>query len=86
MTEFHRSSARVTLAPSPGPMHMGLKPLLIVTFAGLVLIALSSAFLLGLAVVGLLALVVGGFEVFRRHVLRARLPAKPPAGYLITGR
>jgi hypothetical protein len=82
MTDFDGSSARVSLPPSPEPLRMGLKPLLIVTFAGLVLIALSSAFLLGLAAVGLLALVVGGFELFRRHVISA----KAPASYLITGR
>jgi hypothetical protein len=61
---------------------MGLKPLLIVAFAGLVLVALSSAFLLGLAVVGLLALAVGCFELARRHLM----PARTPASYLITGR
>ena len=77
MTKFNDSST-----PSGRPLRIGLKPLLIVTFAGLVLVALSSVFLLGLAAVGVLAVVVGGIELLRRHVIRARAPE----GYLITGR
>ncbi len=64
------------------PLRLGLRPLMMFAFAGLVLLALSSAFLIGLAAVGLLALAVGGFETcFRRAA-----PGRVAAGYLITGR
>jgi len=51
------------------------RPLLL---AGLVLVALSGAFLIGLAVVGLIAAAVGGFDLVRRRVW----PAAKPFGVL----
>jgi len=51
--------------------------LLIVAFAASVLVALSGAFLIGLAVVGVVAAVIAGFELVHRHLWR---PAKAPAG------
>jgi hypothetical protein len=55
----------------------GLRPLLVLSFAGLTLVALSSAFLLGLAAVGLLAIAICGVELVRRRVWR---PVKPALG------
>ena len=51
------------------------RALLVAGFAGIVLIALSGAVLVGLAAVGLLAAVVGGFNLVRRQLWR---PARPP--------
>jgi hypothetical protein len=63
----------------PEPLRIGARPLLIAGFSALVLLALLGAFLLGLAVVGLLALVVGAFELARGQLYR---PARPPLGAL----
>src|SRR5260370_40321301 len=65
------------LAP-PEPFRIGARPLLIVGFSVFVLVALCSAFLIGLAVVGLMAVVIVAFELVRR---RSR-PARPPIGAL----
>ena len=51
------------------------RSLLIAGFAGIVLVALSGAVLVGLAAVGVLAAVVGGFDLVRRQLWR---PARPP--------
>ena len=56
-------SRRYPLA-APTRLRIGARTLLI---AGLILVVLSGAFLLGLAVVGLLAVGIGGFELARRH-------------------
>jgi hypothetical protein len=56
------------------PLRIGLQASLVVAFAGLILIALSSAFLLGLAAVGVLAVTIATFQLLRRHVAR---PVKP---------
>ena len=64
------------LAP-PEPFRIGARPLLIVGFSVFVLAALCSAFLIGLAVVGLMAVVIVAFELVRR--LR---PARTPLGAL----
>lgn len=55
----------------------GLRPLLVLSFAGLILVALCGAFLLGLAAVGLLAVAICGFELVRRRVWR---PVRPALG------
>jgi hypothetical protein len=65
------------LAP-PEPFRIGARPLLIVGFSVLVLVALCSAFLIGLAVVGLIAVGIVAFELLRR----LSRPAKPPLGAL----
>ncbi len=65
--------------PQTQPSRIGLRPLLIGGFAGFILVVLSGAFLIGLAVVGLLAAVIGGFELARRHLRR---PARAPLGAL----
>jgi uncharacterized membrane protein HdeD (DUF308 family) len=58
---------------SPASLQIGPRTLLV---AGLViLVALSGAFLIGLAVVGLLAVAIGGFEIIRRHFRRKALGA-----------
>jgi hypothetical protein len=58
------------------PLRIGLRPLLIVAFSGMILVALSGAFLLGLAFIGVLAGAVAGLELLRRHLRRpARLVA-----------
>jgi hypothetical protein len=59
------------------PLRIGLRALLVVAFAGLILVALSSAFLLGLAAVGVFAVTVTTFQLQRRHVAR---PVKPVLG------
>lgn len=56
---------------------VGLRPLLVVAFALMILFALSSAFLLGLVVVGVLAVAIAGFQLLRRHIAG---PAKPVLG------
>jgi len=63
----------------PEPLRIGARPLLIAGFSALVLLALLGAFLVGLAIVGLLALVVGAFELARGQLCR---PARPPLGAL----
>ncbi len=60
-----------------GRTGLGPRPLLVLSFAGLTLVALSSAFLLGLAAVGLLAIAICGFELVCRRIWR---PAKPALG------
>jgi hypothetical protein len=65
------------LAP-PEPFRIGARPLLIVGFSVFVLVALCGAFLIGLAVVGLLAVVIVAFELIRR----LSRPARPPLGAL----
>src|ERR1700675_3491013 len=49
----------------PEPFRIGARPLLIASFSALVLVALCGAFLIGLAVVGLLAVVIVAFELAR---------------------
>ena len=58
------------LVPPPQPFRIGVRPLLIVGFSGLILVALCGAFLLGLAFVGVLAAAVAGFELVRRYLRR----------------
>ena len=59
------------------PWRLGPRGLLIGAFAASVLVALSGAFLIGLAVVGVVAVVIAGFELVHRHLWP---PAKAPAG------
>ena len=61
--------------PQPQLFRLGPRSLLILGFAGLVLLALFGAVLVGLAAVGVLAAVVGGFDLVRRQLWR---PARPP--------
>ncbi len=70
VTIMPRTSRRHPTMPSAS-LRIGPRALLI---AGLViLVALSGAFLIGLAVVGLLAVAVGGVEIIRRHFRRKPL-------------
>jgi hypothetical protein len=62
----------------PKPLRIGARALLIIGFSALVLVALCGAFLIGLAVVGLLAVIVGVFELLRG----LSRPARPPLGAL----
>jgi hypothetical protein len=55
----------------------GVRPLLVLGFAGLTLVLLCGAFLLGLAAVGLLALAICVVELVRQRVWR---PARPAVG------
>jgi hypothetical protein len=79
-----RVTARRTLQLSPVrpliPWHarLGKRPLLVLGLAGVTLVTLSSAFLLGLAAVGLLAIVICGVELVRRRIWR---PARPALGF-----
>jgi hypothetical protein len=70
------------LPPVSGSMRSGgagcgLRPLLVLGFAGFMLVILCGAFLLGLAAVGLLALAICAVELVRRRVWR---PVKPALG------
>ena len=64
--------------PQPQPFRLGPRSLLILGFAGIVLVALSGAVLIGLAAVGVLAAVVGCFDLVRRQIWR---PARPPLAF-----
>jgi hypothetical protein len=55
----------------------GLRPLLVLSFAGLILVVLCGAFLLGLVAVGLLAITICVTELIRRRVWR---PVRPALG------
>jgi hypothetical protein len=66
---------RIGLASEDGRKRPYVRSLLILGFAGVVLVALSGAILVGLAAVGVLAAVVGGFDLVRRQIWR---PARPP--------
>jgi hypothetical protein len=68
---------RFDLQPERHPI--GTQPLLILGFSAVVLVALSGAFLIGLAVVGVLAAAVGSFDLLRRLIWRT---AKPSLGTL----
>jgi hypothetical protein len=75
-----RLAPRLPLMPGVAPSGgtgCGLRPLLVLSFAGLILVALCGAFLLGLAAVGLLAVAICGFELVRRRVWR---PVRPVLG------
>ena len=61
----------------PEPWRLGPRGLLIGAFAASVLVALSGAFLIGLAVVGVVAAVIAGVELVHRHLWP---PAKAPSG------
>jgi hypothetical protein len=65
--------------PQPERPRIATRPLLIVGFSAVVLVALSGAFLIGLAVVGLVAAAVGSFDLLRRLIWRT---AKPSLGAL----
>jgi hypothetical protein len=52
---------------APRPLRIGAGTLLI---AGVILVMLSGAFLLGLAMIGILAAAIGGLELARRHLGR----------------
>jgi len=68
-------------ASKPEPFRIGARPLAIAAFAGLMLVALSSAFLIGLAAVGVLAIAVAAGEMIYRYVNR-----RPPlAGHRVAG-
>jgi hypothetical protein len=65
--------------PPTEPPRNGTQPLLIAGFSAVVLVALSGAFLIGLAVVGLLAAAISGFDLVRRRIWR---PGRPSLGAL----
>ena len=75
-----RPALRLPLVPDvvpSGSTATGLRPLLVLSFAGFILVVLCGAFLLGLAAVGLLAIAICGFELVRRRVWR---PVRPALG------
>jgi hypothetical protein len=63
--------------PRLQPPRIATWPILVVGFSGLVLVILSGAFLVGLALVGLLAAAISGRELLRRGFWRA---VKAPNG------
>jgi hypothetical protein len=52
----------------PEPFRIGLRPLLVAGFSGLILVALSGACLIGLAAIGLVAGALGSFGLLGRHL------------------
>ena len=64
----------------PQPLSMSLRSLLIAGFSAFVLVALSGAFLVGLALVGVLAAFIGGLELVRGQLWR-----KPALGDQVVG-
>jgi len=60
--------------PQPERLRVATRPPLILGLSAVVLVALSGAFLIGLAVVGVLAAAVGSFDLLRRLLRR---PVKP---------
>lgn len=66
-------------ASSPEPFRVGPRPLAIAALGGVILVALCSAFLVGLAAVGVLALAVAVGELARRHLHRRSPLAGPRA-------
>jgi hypothetical protein len=61
------------IAPSK-TFRIAMRPVLIASFSAFVLLAVSGAFLIGLALVGLFAAAVAGFDLFRRHLPRPAVP------------
>jgi hypothetical protein len=59
------------------PFRIGARPLLIVGFSLVLLVALCGAFLIGLAAVGVMAAAIAAFELARRYLRR-----KAPLGVL----
>jgi hypothetical protein len=59
----------------PETFRIAMRLFLIASLSAFVLVAVSGAFLIGLALVGLFAAAVAGFDLIRRHVSR---PAVPP--------
>lgn len=59
---------------APRSWRFGLRPALNLAYSGLVLVALSGVFLLGLAVLGLLVGLIGGIDLLRRHLWRRAKP------------
>jgi hypothetical protein len=55
---------------SAKPLRMGLRPLLGAAFSGVILVALSGAFLVGLAVIGVMAGAAGSFGLMHRYLRR----------------
>jgi hypothetical protein len=51
------------------PFRIGLRPLLVAGFSGLILLTLSGACLIGLAAVGLVAGAMGGVQLIGRRLL-----------------
>jgi hypothetical protein len=75
---LHRAAARSAqdlLRMPIIPRRPYARSLLTAGFSGFVLVALSGACLVALAAVGVLAAVVGGFDLVRRQIWR---PARPP--------
>jgi hypothetical protein len=54
----------------PQTLRIAIRLLLLAGFSAVVLIAVSGAFLIGLALVGLFAAAVAGFDLIRRHMPR----------------
>ena len=59
--------------------------ILIASFSAFVLLAVSGAFLIGLALVGLLAAGIAGFDLIRRHVPRSAVPTLRPLDRRLIG-
>jgi hypothetical protein len=64
---------------------VAMRLILIASFSGLVLVAVSGAFLIGLALVGLLAAGVAAFDLIRRRVSRSAAPTLWPLDRRLIG-
>ena len=59
------------------PFRIGVRPLLVAGFSGLILIALSGACLIGLAAIGLVAGALGSVDLLGRHLGSSRTLGTP---------
>jgi hypothetical protein len=64
---------------------VAMRLILIASFSGFVLVAVSGAFLIGLALVGLLAAGVAAFDLIRRRVSRSAAPTFWPLDRRLIG-
>jgi hypothetical protein len=62
----------------PQTLRIAMRLILIASFSAFVLLAVSSAFLIGLALVGLFAAAVAAFDLIRRHMPRPAVPSLWP--------
>jgi hypothetical protein len=66
-------------------LRVAMRLILIASFSAFVLLAVSGAFLIGLALVGLLAAGVAGFDLLRRHMPGSAVPTPWPLDRRLTG-
>jgi hypothetical protein len=81
---FGASQATGKLAGSR-TLRLAMRLILIASFSAFVLLAVSGAFLIGLALVGLLAAGVAAFDLIRRRMPRSAVPTPWPLDRRLIG-